>query len=170
MSRVIRPSSHLSRAEVLGYGMPHIGCVYTRDDVRATAFDDDWVPCAFCGATATNRHHEPPRGRHNAIDPETGRRRPGSILLETGWGKFVLKPALIALCGSGTTGCHFLRHNHDLEIAWKFDTEEDEEQWMSGYLLAHGLRPHSTALYNHGCWVFHDKRHGRFFEYRGGRF
>lgn len=151
-----------------GYGMPHIGCRYTRDDVTATAFDDTYVPCAACGAKATNRHHEPPRGRHSAQDPETGRRRPGSALMSTEWGRFVLKPALIALCGSGTTGCHAARHNHDIEIEWRFDTPEDEELWASGWLLAHGMAPHSERLYGHGCWHFHDKRTGKRWEHRGG--
>lgn len=168
MSELVYPSAGLARADIMGYGMPHVGCRYTRDDVAATALDDDWVACAACGATATNRHHEPPRGRHAAIDPHTGRKRPGALLLVTDWGRFVLKPALIALCGSGTTGCHAMRHNRDLEIWWEFDTEEDEEMWVSGYLLAHGMAPHSEALYGHGCWQFNDKKHGRRWEHRGG--
>ena len=167
MSALVYPSAHIARADILGYGMPHIGCRYTRDDVAATAFDDDWVACAACGATATNRHHEPPRGRHDAVDAK-GRKRPGALLLMTGWGRFVLKPALIALCGSGTTGCHARRHARELEIAWAFDTEEYAEQWESGYLLAHGWQPHTERLYGIGCWHFHDKRNGRRWEHRGG--
>ena len=168
MSELIYPSAHMARADILGYGMPHIGCRYTRDDVAATAFDDDWVPCAVCGATATNRHHLPPRGKHSAIDPETGRKRPGALLLMTTWGRFVLKPALIALCGSGTTGCHHLWHAREVEIAWAFDSPEYEGRWLDGYLLAHGMAPHSEELYGIGCWHFHDKRNGNRWEYRGG--
>ena len=168
MSELIYPSAHMARADILGYGMPHIGCRYTRDDVAATAFDDDWVPCAVCGATATNRHHLPPRGKHSAIDPETGRKRPGALLLMTTWGRFVLKPALIALCGSGTTGCHHLWHAREVEIAWAFDSPEYEGRWLDGYLLAHGMAPHSEELYGIGCWRFHDKRTGRRWEHRGG--
>lgn len=165
MADLIYPS-RMTIDEARGYGMPHIGCRYTRDDVSATAFDDAWSPCAVCGKTARNRHHEPPRGLHSAQDPETGKRRPGALLLMTEWGKFVLKPALIALCGSGTTGCHGRRHAREIGIWWEFDTEEYEEQWLSGYLLAHGIRPHSQRLYGFGCWHF--SADGRTWEYRGG--
>ena len=164
---LIYPSTQLARADILGYGMPHIGCTYTRDDVAATAFDDDWVACAICGATATNRHHEPPRGRHSATD-DSGRKRLGALLLMTERGRFVLKPALIALCGSGTTGCHSLVHSRLVEIEWAFDTEEYAGQWESGYLLSHGIKPHSEKLYGYGCWHFHDKRNGKRWEHRGG--
>ena len=150
---------------MLGYGMPHIGCRYTRDDVSATAFDDSFVPCAVCGAKATNRHHEPPRGLHSATD-EDGTKRPGALLMLTDWGRFILKPALIALCGSGTQGCHGRRHNREIGIEWTFDTPEYEEQWASGYLLAHGWLPHTERLYGIGCWHF--TADGRTWEHRGG--
>ena len=165
MSGLVYPSQ-LTLAEINGYGMPHIGCTYTRDDVTATAFDDDWVPCSVCGWTATNRHHQPPRGRHSAKDGKG--KRPGSLLLMTDMGRFVLKPALIALCGSGTTGCHSLVHQRLVEIEWVFDTEEYAGQWANGYLLSHGIAPHSEELYGYGCWHFTDKRNGTWWEHRGG--
>lgn len=173
---------HISRQVALNYGMPHIGCCYTRDDVTATAFlenEEGWTPCAICGRQATNRHHLPPRSTSRCTD-EKGRKRPGSLLLHTDYGRFVLKPALIALCGSGTTGCHGHVHRRDYEIHWEFDTPEYEELWLSGWFLAHGidgysetedgllvanaLVPHSKELYKVGRWVI--TAHGKTWEHR----
>ena len=89
-------------------------------------------------------------------------------MMITEWGRFILKPALIALCGSGTSGCHGARHLRQIDIEWAFDTEEYERRWASGYMLAHGMTPHSERLYGYGCWHFHDKRSGIDWEYRGG--
>jgi len=165
MSELILSSLHVDKDVAISYGMPNIGCHYTRDDVAATAPDDDWVGCVACGKTAMQCHHEPPRGLSDAIDPKTNRKKNGALLLETPRGKFVLKPALIALCKE----CHDKRHNRDLEIAWRFDTEEYEAQWLDGYLLSRmHLEPHSIHLYGYGCWKFHDKKTGYRFEYRGG--
>ena len=127
------------------YGMPHIGCKYLRDDINATAWEDRYVRrCAVCGKVngQHSRHHEPPKGK-------------GSFVLKTPMGKFVLKPALIDLCGSGTTGCHGKRHNRELAIRWEWDSEEYEEQWWSGYFLSRQLHePHGKWLYWYGRYVF----------------
>lgn len=162
---------HIGRDVAVNYGMPHLGCRYTRDDVRATAFvenEEGWTPCAVCGRPAENRHHLPPRSTSSCVD-EVGKRHPGSILLPTRYGQYVLKPALVALCGSGTTGCHGKVHNRDIDIHWEFDTKEYEELWLQGWFLAHGidgylktkdgllfmkpLVPHSRELYKIGRWV-----------------
>lgn len=124
------------------YGMPHIGAHYYRDDVSCYLRDSD--ECTICGKQATNTHHHPARGKAR------------SFTLKTKHGAFVLKPALFALCGSGTTGCHGLVHQRKIEIKWKWDSDEYQEQWFSGYLLAHGVVPHSERLYEYGRWSIGD--------------
>ena len=134
----------LSREKASLFGMPHIGCRYLREDVSATAWDGGSRECAFCGRTTGphNRHHEPPRSN-------------GSFLLCTPMGRFVLLPALIDLCGSGTTGCHGDRHAGRLSIRWEWDSPEDEEMWWDGTLLSRpGHAPNGKWLYGHGCYVF----------------
>lgn len=54
--------------------------------------------CIVCGRFGANRHHEPPKGTG------TWRTWNGSLL---------------SLCGSGTTGCHGLRHAGRLELEWR---------------------------------------------------
>ena len=138
------------------YGMPHIGCKYTSENINATAFDaDDYRRCACCGKSGVphNRHHEPPRSK-------------GTFLLETPMGKFVLLPALIDLCGSGTTGCHGQRHRNNLKIRWKWDSPEFERKWWNGYFLSRSWhKPNGSWLWDYGCYIFeHD---GRVWAYRG---
>ena len=60
--------------------------------------------------------------------------------------------ALIALCGSGTTGCHGKRHVGKVEITWEWFDEADAERWWSGELLSHGYAPHDPMLYELGRW------------------
>ena len=138
------------------YGMPHIGCHYIRDDVNATAWDDRIVRrCAVCGRVngQQSKHHEPPKGKGS------------NFTLATPLGQFVLKPALIGLCGSGTTGCHGDRHNGTLSIRWEWDTEEDEEKWWNGYWLSRTFNePHGKWLYWHGRYVF--EKNGVSWEHR----
>lgn len=137
------------------YGMPHIGCKYRYEDIGATAWDGDYRRCACCGRTNGyhNRHHEPPK-------------KWGSFLLETPMGKFVLLPALIDLCGSGTQGCHGDRHSGKLKIRWEWDSDEFAEQWWSGYLLSRPYHePHGKWLYGCGCYVF--EHNGSEWRYRG---
>lgn len=121
------------------YGMPHIGARYTAGDANAYRLEQGAV-CAFCGRPATNAHHEPPKGTCPYF------------ALQTEWGLFVLKPALIALCGSGTTGCHGARHGGRVKIAWEWFDDVNAEAWWSGWLLAHGYVPHDPRLYDLGQW------------------
>lgn len=124
------------------YGMPHIGCRYTRDDMARTAFESD-LRCAWCGSQRGfhSRHHEPPRSN-------------GSFLLNTPKGKFVLLPALVDLCGSGTTGCHGDRHNGLLKLRWEWDGDEFAEKWWDGTFLSRPYHePNGKWLYAYGCWV-----------------
>lgn len=149
------PSLTVSRDKALCYGMPHIGARYTRDDVRAYEPVDDYVPCAACGRPASSIHHEPPRSASSCTDGK--RKRPGSLLLRTEMGQFVLKPALIALCGTGTTGCHGKRHDGRLKIHWEFYEEADAEKWLSGWYLSRpDWSPHSERLYEIGRWIFEE--------------
>lgn len=165
MTSLIYPSLLLDEDTAIKYGMPNIGCHYTRDDVAATAPDDDWVACAVCGKTARQCHHEPPRSASRTHDPKTGRKMNGALLLQTPRGQFVLKPALMALCKE----CHDKRHALQIEIAWQFDTEEYRSQWLDGYLLSRPhIKAHGQNLYGYGCWHFHDKTTDRRWEHRGG--
>jgi hypothetical protein len=85
--------------------------------------------------------------------------------LVTPIGQFVLKPALIDLCGSGTTGCHGERHNGKLKIRWEWDSPEYEEKWWSGYWLSRPYHDaHGKWLYQYGKYVF--ERNGQSWEYR----
>ena len=121
------------------YGMPHLGASYTADSIADTVLDEGAV-CACCGRRATNAHHEPPRSK-------------GPFLLRTGMGAFVLKPALIALCGHGTAGCHGERHNRLLAIRWEWDADDFAEAWWEGYLLSHRYAPHDPRLFKMGRYV-----------------
>lgn len=137
------PDSRLLRGLPLylaeGYGKPHIGSRYNRDDAKDYRLAEN-AGCATCPSKATNSHHFPPlsKGRH--------------FLLSTEWGQFVLKPALIALCGSGNTGCHGKAHSHDLSFEWVWESDDLAERWWSGYLLAHGFAPHDPKLLALGHW------------------
>lgn len=119
------------------YGMPHIGASYTAGDVNAYR-KDDRATCPVCGRFATNVHHHPAKGACPYFT------------LQTDWGLFVLKPALIAMCGSGTTGCHGDVHQRKVEIVWEWDDDGSAEAWWSGHLLAHGYAPHDPRLYDLG--------------------
>ena len=54
--------------------------------------------CIVCGKWGVNVHHEPPKGLGG----------------EKSW-----DGSLLALCGSGTTGCHGLRHAGRLKLEWR---------------------------------------------------
>lgn len=123
------------------YGLPHIGCKYENKSVNSNRLLDD-AKCVCCGLPATNAHHYPPKGTAPT------RKRNGHVL----------KPALFAVCGSGTLGCHNDWHGGARYTAfWRWDRHEYEKQWEDGTLLEiHGA--HSPALYYYGCWVIQDKK------------
>ena len=129
------------------FGMPHWGCRYkgpTGDAHELTGWR-----CAWCGTHASNCHHEPPKGMG-------GRNR--VFHLKTPMGVFVLRPALIALCGTGTTGCHGMAHSRLLRIRWMWGRSEYAEKWWSGHYLSHGIVPHDERLYELGFWVVEDSK------------
>lgn len=131
----------LSREKVDLYGKPNIGAAYTANKISATRLDDR-ATCTVCKSRiATNAHHVPSRG-----------------YLPQGWdlvtrnGIWHLKPALIALCGSGTTGCHGAFHSGVLKIRWEWNSEADGVAWWSGEILK-DIEPHSPKLFNFGYYV-----------------
>ena len=131
-SRILRGVPY---GEACCFGMPHVGSRYRNANANSNRLLER-AECAACGAPATNSHHEPPKG--------AGGRNRGFLL-----GGRILRPALIALCGSGTTGCHGLRHSGRLRFRWVWDDEEAEAEWWAGTL---GVEPHSDALYDFGHW------------------
>lgn len=145
--------------EAQKFGMPHVGCFYAGESVKSHRRVDE-AACCVCGAPASNAHHDPPLGMG-------GKNR--SFLLVTKMGKFVLKPALFAVCGSGTTGCHDGFHGGSRYRArWVWGSPEYGELWWSGYWLSHGIDPHSPVLYELGHWEIADKRDGSKTEVRHG--
>lgn len=137
------PDSHLlhglSVASAQCFGMPHAMAHYSGKGVRTNRLDDDAV-CAVCGRMATNSHHVPAVGMGG---------RNASFTLHG----HALRPALIALCGSGTTGCHGLMHSGRLKAEWVWHDDEAAERWWSGDILR-GCTPHASALYIWGEWRF----------------
>lgn len=119
------------------YGKPHINAWYAKhsDSVNAYRFNHD-ARCPICWNRATNVHHCPPKSK-------------GKFILHG----HVLRPALFALCGSGTTGCHGKFHQRLIVPRWEWYTMGNAEAWWNGELLEmHG--PHSPELYQYGDWVF----------------
>lgn len=120
------------------FGKPCVGAHYAGRGVRANRLDAD-ARCAVCGATATNSHHEPPVGM--------GGRNARFTLHGT-----ELRPALIALCGSGTTGCHGMVHGGLLRIEWEWDDDRHAAAWWRGDLLGMG-----DGLYEMGAWAVYGR-------------
>ena len=133
------------------YGLPHIGCHYQNSSVNSNRLDDDAV-CVCCGRLATNAHHYPPKGTAPV------RHRNGLSL--------ILRPALFAVCGSGTTGCHNGWHGGArFEAWWTWDNPFAEKFWEDGTLLKL-YQPHDARLYELGCWTIRDKKLGYTWEVR----
>lgn len=133
------------------YGKPHIGCYYASDNVKSHKRHDG-VHCTCCGMPATNAHHNPPLSRGKSFSLVT----PKEV--------YDLTPALFALCGSGTTGCHNGFHGGArYKAEWIWLSDEYAEMWWNGELLAI-YAPHSKELYCFGYWRITDKLRGRSFE------
>lgn len=71
--------------------------------MRASDRDMTGECCIVCGHYGVNVHHEPPKGLGG----------------EKAW-----HGSLLSLCGSGTTGCHGLRHAKRLRLEWR------DGRWM----------------------------------------
>lgn len=123
-------------------GMPHLGAVYigSGDKYKLT----EGIHCVNCRIhLATNCHHEPQKG--------IGGRK--QLIL---YGQ-VLRPALIALCGSGTTGCHGLRHSGKLHLQWKWDCDDYEEAFWNGTFFMDMFKPHDPRFFDYGKWYANGK-------------
>ena len=119
------------------FGLPHIGAKY-RGDTSGRQYDYTSDTCAVCGKPATNIHHIVPRGVGTVYHHPSG---------------FILLSPLIALCGSGTTGCHNGFHGGaSLKIRWEWIKPEYEALWWSGELLKR-YGEHSKKIYRFGYWV-----------------
>lgn len=125
------------------FGKPSVGAYYAGKGVRTNRLDED-ARCAVCGARARNSHHQPPTGMGG------GR---SSYLLH-GHG---MRPALIALCGSGTTGCHGKVHSGALRIRWEWDEEGMREAWFEGRFPPEFYDGNNRQLFGFGRWVVTDR-------------
>lgn len=140
------------------FGKPHVGCRYKGSSVDSHTLIDQ-AKCCVCGKPATNCHHVPQKGMG-------GRNR--QFTLSSEWGTFVLSPALLAVCGSGTTGCHNGFHGGARYTPkWVWDMPGADEEWWSGWLLSHGFPPHSERLFMLGHWEIQDKKTQKTIEIRG---
>lgn len=136
------------------YGKPHIEAYYSSDSVRSNRLEED-ARCSICNRIATNSHHCPPLSK--------GR----TFILATPLGMHVLKPALFAVCGSGTTGCHNGFHGGArFKPDWVWRSDDDAAMWWNGTIL-NRIPPHSKLLFHHGFWVIHDLAFGTSFEVVG---
>ena len=129
------------------YGKPHYMAHYlgknpTLASVDKYELDDDAV-CICCGARATNSHHSPPKGIRRVFNLRTDR------------GSFLLRPSLLAVCGSGTTGCHGKFHSGLLKVQWIWDEEGFLNGWWSGS-IPESYEIHSSDLYTCGFWRITD--------------
>ena len=135
----------LQHAEL--YGKPHIGAEYMGESVKSHRAWQGAV-CAVCGRPATNVHHVSPLSRGK------------TFRLETQVGVWELKPALFALCGTGTTGCHNGFHGvARFKAEWVWDNDRDAHEWWRGELLLR-MRPHDPMLYLYGWWEITDLKTG----------
>lgn len=125
------------------FGKPHWQARYlsaepTKPSVDRYALEED-ACCIVCGKRATNSHHNPRKGVMRIFPMGTER------------GLWLLRPALLAVCGSGTAGCHRAIHEGLLKIEWAWDHEGFEDAWWDGSLLE-SSKPHSASLYECGFW------------------
>ena len=143
------------------YGKPNFGAFY-----RVSEFADerkaalraahshqltDGAACICCGRPATNAHHYPPLGTCATFRRDDGVR---------------LRPALFAVCGSGTTGCHNGWHGGArFKALWRWDSDEYARDWWERTLLQ-DEGAHSPSLYLFGCWELYDMEQGRIWQVR----
>lgn len=131
------------------YGKPHVGCSYAGRSVASHHLLDG-AACACCGRPAANAHHWPPRGTAPTF----------------GFRGRKLRPALIAVCGSGTTGCHGGWHGEArFRALWRWEDDRFAEAWWSGSMLS-DFAEHDPKLYAFGWWELYDLKEGRIWTIR----
>ena len=128
------------------YGKPHIGAYYRNYSINSHTAEDGAM--CICGKPATNVHHHPPKSRGHYLS------------MIVGTDRIKLRPALIALCGSGTQGCHGEVHQKKIRITWEWNDKESAEAWWKGELLKE-FEPHSPELFNYGRWKMVNTRNGK---------
>lgn len=142
------------------YGKPHLGCFYRVGEFapeRKAALKAahshaiaEGARCICCGRPATNAHHYPPLGTASTF----------RLRYE------LLRPALFAVCGSGTTGCHDGWHGGArFKALWRWDSDEYARDWWEGTMLA-DEGAHSPTLFLYGCWEVYDMEYGRIWQVR----
>lgn len=140
------------------YGKPHWGSSYLSKNPTPQSVDryrlDDGATCIVCGQRATNSHHTPPKGIMRVFE------------LMTPKGRFKYRPALIAMCGSGTTGCHGMVHKGMLKIEWVWDSDGFESGWWDGS-IPETITAHDPELYSVGFWRIIDREGNVIREVRG---
>lgn len=132
-----RSLSLISSDKAAMFGMPHAGARYTGRGVARYARTQD--ECAICGARGQSVHHTASRGL-------------GERVMETPNGDHLLRPALMLLCGTGTTGCHGDIEDGRMSVRWEWYDPADAERWADGSLLCL-FGPHDPGLYDLGRWV-----------------
>ena len=118
------------------YASPNVNATYTADAIGSTKWAGDFGRCAVCGKTRGifAVHHEPPRSK-------------GSLLLVTGWGRFVVKPTLLLLCA----GCHADRHDRGLlRFRWEWADAESRDAFLAGEFFKAGYAEHDRRFWEHG--------------------
>jgi hypothetical protein len=137
------------------YGKPCVGAHYERFDAHSHRLDP-MARCCICGRMATNVHHWPPLGIGGG-----GRQ----MTHATPVGRFVLLPALFAVCGGGNaSGCHGAWHAGLVDVEWLWDDPASQDAWEDGTLLKRS-KP-GRWLYGLGRYRFADARTGRTWEHR----
>lgn len=125
------------------FGKPHWQARYRSDNATPKSVNsytlEENATCIVCGRKATNAHHCPPKGIMRVFPLVTER------------GLFSLRPALLAVCGSGTTGCHGDIHAGRIKVTWEWDHEGFQDAWWDGSLLE-ASGPHSPDLFACGFW------------------
>lgn len=148
------------------YGLPHIGATYLpgwkgkkRNYGRVSEICE-----ACCRARATSTHHIVPIGMGGRQSARTIFVNPVSCdsynaehvqspeFMATGMGRFEVYTPLIAVCGTGTIGCHGDFEEHRIGIEWVWRDALCKNLWESGWILSHGYKPNSERLYEFGYY------------------
>ena len=126
------------------YGKPHLGAYYATGSVDSNRLKEGAI-CVCCGRPATNSHHVAPKSRGHFFELH---------------GK-IMRTALFAVCGSGTTGCHNGFHGGGrFRALWVWDDRRWESDWWSGRLFDQGIEPHDPLLFEYGRWELYDMTEG----------
>lgn len=143
-------------------GLPHIGSAYTgrwRKDKRLGYVRIAKV-CQVCEcARSTSTHHIIPigmggrqSGRSITVNVDYCRAYDQRFGVDVDYPRtsYDVYTPLIALCGSGTQGCHGEFEDGVLEAIWVWDDELCRDLWEAGWMLFHGYAPNDGRLFEFG--------------------